>query len=148
MIEAPDDRHREFDRLRLAGAASFDPRLGFFVIVRMAEARAWLSDATQWKDADQAEEGSLVRLFKPPNMNRPGDRNSGMGWMDDPDHARVRQPIQAALVRRTAALKPVVAAIVAEQLRQLDPSGFDVLADFAAPIPVAVIGRASCRERV
>jgi cytochrome P450 len=140
MIEAPDERHREFDRLRRNRAVNFDAGLGLFVIGRIAEARAWLSDATQWKDADRAEEGSLIRLFKPPNMNRPGDRDGGMGWMDDPDHARVRQPIQAALVRRTAALKPAVQAIVEAQLDQLDPSGFDVLADYAAPIPVAVIG--------
>jgi cytochrome P450 len=140
MIDAPDERHREFDRIRREQAVHLDPATGVFILTPMAEARAWLSDPTQWKDADQAEEGSLIRLFKPPNMNRPGDRNSGMGWMDDPDHARVRRPIQAALVRRTAALKPVVEAIVSEQLDRLDPTGFDALADYAMPIPVAVIG--------
>jgi cytochrome P450 len=140
MVEAPDERHREFDRIRAEQPVHLDPSTGVFVLTRMADARAWLSDPTQWKDADQAEEGSLIRLFKPPNMNRPGDRNSGMGWMDDPDHARVRRPIQAALVRRTAALKPAVEAIVAVQLDRLDPSGFDALADYAMPIPVAVIG--------
>src|SRR5208282_5065570 len=67
-------------------------------------------------------------------------RDSGMGWMDDPDQARVRHPIQAALVRRTAALKPTVETIVAAQLDRLATSGFDVVADYAAPIPVAVIG--------
>lgn len=140
MIEAPDERHRQFDRIRRRQAAHFEPDLGLFVVGRMAEARAWLSDGAQWKDADQAEEGAFIRQFKPADMNRPGDRNSGMGWMDDPDHARVRRSIQAALVRRTAALKPAVEAIVADQLARLVPSGFDALADFAMPIPVAVIG--------
>ncbi len=139
-IEAPDTRHRQFDEIRRRQAAHFEPDLGLLVLLRMAQARAWLSDHTQWKDADQAEEGSFIRQFKPADMNRPGDRNSGMGWMDDPDHARVRRPIQAALVRRTAALKPRVEAIVADRLARLDPSGFDALADFAMPIPVAVIG--------
>ena len=140
MAEAPDERHRAFDAIRRDHAIRFDAGLGLYVIGAMAEARAWLSDPTQWKDADQAEEGSLVRLFKPADMNRPGDRNSGMGWMDDPDHARVRRPIQAALVRRTAALKPTVEAIVAEALDRLDPAGFDLLDEYAARIPVAVIG--------
>lgn len=140
MIEAPDERHRQFDEIRRRQAAHFEADLGLLVLFRMAQARAWLSDPTQWKDADQAEEGSLIRQFKPADMNRPGDRNSGMGWMDDPDHARVRRPIQAALVRRAAALKPRVEAIVADRLARLDPSGFDALADFAMPIPVAVIG--------
>jgi cytochrome P450 len=140
MIEAPDERHRQFDKIRREEPVHLDAASQTFILTRMADARAWLSDPTQWKDADQAEEGSLIRLFKPTNMNRPGDRNSGMGWMDNPDHARVRQPIQAALVRRTAALRPAVEAIVAAQLERLDPAGFDALADFAMPIPVAVIG--------
>ena len=135
MIEAPDERHRQFDRIRGREPVYLDPATGIFVLTRMADARAWLSDPTQWKDADQAEEGSLIRLFKPANMNRPGDRNSGIGWMDEPDHARVRQPIQAALVRRTAALQPAVEAIVAAQLDRLDPAGFDALADYAHADP-------------
>lgn len=140
MTDAPDERHREFDRIRAERPVHLDPATGLFVLTRMADARGWLSDPTQWKDADEAEEGSLIRRFKPPDMNRPGDRNSGIGWMDDPDHARVRRPLQAALVRRTATLKPAVEAIVAAQLDRLDPAGFDALADYAAPIPVAVIG--------
>lgn len=140
MTEAADERHSEFDRIRAETPLYLHPATGLFVLTRMADARAWLSDPTQWKDADRAEEGSVIRLFKPPNMNRPGDRDSGMGWMDDPDHARVRRPIQAALVRRVATLRPVVEAIVAEQLGRLDPAGFDALADYAAPIPVEVIG--------
>ncbi|HLI67911.1 MAG TPA: cytochrome P450 [Caulobacteraceae bacterium] len=140
MIEAPDERHRQFDGVRGQQPVFHDPATGVFVLTRMADSRAWLSDPAQWKDADQAEEGSLIRQFKPADMNRPGDRNSGIGWMDDPDHARVRQPIQAALVRRTAGLRPAVEAIVAAQLNRLDPAGFDALADYAAPIPVAVMG--------
>jgi cytochrome P450 len=140
MIAPPDQRHRDFDHIRTHAPLYRDPATGTFVLSRMADARAWLSDPSQWKDADRAEEGSLVRAFKPANMNRPGDRNSGIGWMDEPDHSRVRQPIQAALVRRTAAFKPAVEAILAARLDALDPAGFDALADYAMPIPVAVIG--------
>jgi cytochrome P450 len=74
-------------------------------------------------------------------MNRPGDRNSGIGWMDEPDHSRVRQPIQAALARRVAGLKNAVDAIVREHLDGVPPGEFDALADYAAPIPISVIGR-------
>ena len=135
-----DDRHQRFDRLRHDDPVHFDPASASFILTRMADARAWLADASQWKDADQAEEGALVRAFKPADMNRPGDRNSGMGWMDDPDHARVRRPIQAALARRVAGLRPTVEAIVARQLAALPSGGFDALADYAMPIPIAVIG--------
>ncbi|MGH7015597.1 MAG: cytochrome P450 [Caulobacteraceae bacterium] len=140
MTQEPDERHRHFDRIREREPLFLDPASGVFILSRMADARSWLSDPSQWKDADQAEEGSLIRLFKPSDMNRPGDRSSGMGWMDDPDHARVRRPIQAALSRRLASMAPVVGAAVAAQLDRVDPAGFDVLNDYAAPIPILVIG--------
>jgi len=141
MPRSGDERHRKFDQMRDNAPVHFDPASASFVLTAMADARAWLSDATQWKDADRAEEGALIRAFKPADMNRPGDRNSGMGWMDDPDHARVRRPIQGALARRVAGLSAPVAEIVRRQLDGLRGGGFDVVADYAAPIPIAVIGR-------
>jgi cytochrome P450 len=140
MFNKTDSRHARFDAIRRDCPVRLDEATGCFVLTRMADARDWLSDPAQWKDADRAEEGALIRLFKPADMNRPGDRNSGMGWMDEPDHSRVRQPIQAALVRRVAGMKDTVEAIVRAQLDRLPAGGFDVLADYAAPIPIAAIG--------
>jgi cytochrome P450 len=140
MRDDGDERQRRFDQIRRDAPVYFDAPTRTFVLTRMADARAWLSDGTQWKDADRAEPDALLRTFKPADMNRPGDRDSGIGWMDDPDHARVRRPIQAALVRRVARLKGDVAQIVDHQLDRLAPDGFDALADYAMPIPIAVIG--------
>jgi cytochrome P450 len=136
----PDERYIAFDRLRVEAPVYRDEASASFLLTRMAEARCWLADRSQWKDADRAEPGALVHAFKPDNMNRPGDRNSGIGWMDDPDHTRVRQPIQAALLRRVAAMAPAVETIVSERLEFLSRDPFDVLADYAVPIPVAAIG--------
>jgi len=141
MMDPTDERYRQFDWLRRERPLYRDAPSASFVLSRMADARAWLSDASQWKDADRAEPDAAIRKFKPADMNRPGDRDSGMGWMDEPVHSRVRGPIQAALVRRVAGLKPTVEAIVREQLDALPAGDFDALADFAMPIPVAVIGR-------
>jgi hypothetical protein len=112
-----------------------------FILTRMADARAWLNDPSQWRDADRAEPGAMVHSFKPADMNRPGDRDSGIGWMDEPDHSRVRHPIQAALARRVAGLGPAVEVVVAERLEALPADEFDVLGDYAAFVPIAVIGR-------
>jgi cytochrome P450 len=112
-----------------------------FIVTRMAEARAWLNDPEQWRDPDRAEPGALVHSFKPADMNRPGDRDSAIGFMDEPDHSRVRGPVQAALARRIRLLAPTVEAIVPGQLARLPAHGFDVVADYAMAIPVAVIGR-------
>ena len=138
---AEDERHRHFDQMRCEHPVYWDPPSRSFVLSRLAVARAWLSDGRQWKDADRAAPGSMVRLFKPADANRPGDRDCGIGWMDDPAHARVRRPIQAALYRRAATLRPTVEAIVRDQLSSISGERFDALADYAMPIPVAVIGR-------
>ena len=135
-----DERHRLFDRLRADCPVLRDEASRTFIITRMADARAWLNDATQWKDADRAEPGAMVHAFKPPDMNRPGDRNSGMGWMDEPDHSRVRRPVQRALARRVATLAPAVRDLVDTQLANLPAEAFDVLSDYALPIPIGVMG--------
>ena len=141
MAEVIDERHAWFDRMRAETPVWFDEGSRTYLLTRLADARAWLADPSQWKDADRAEEGALVRSFKPADMNRPGERNAGIGWMDEPDHSRVRKPIQAALMRRVAAMKEAVRAIVQGQLDSLPAGGFDVIADYAMPIPVTVMGR-------
>jgi len=140
-MSALDERHAQYDQLRQAHPVWFHEPTRTFILSRLADARAWLADAEQWKDADLAEAGALVRKFKPADMNRPGERDAGIGWMDEPDHSRVRRPIQAALMRRVAGMKDEVAAIVQDQLARLPEGGFDVIADYAMPIPIAVIGR-------
>lgn len=138
---ALDARHTLYDQMRQEAPLWFHEPTRTFILSRLADARAWLADAEQWKDADRAEEGALVRTFKPADMNRPGERDAGIGWMDEPDHSRVRRPIQAALMRRVAAMKDDVTAIVQDQLARMLPDDFDVIADYAIPIPIAVVGR-------
>ncbi|HWF78227.1 MAG TPA: cytochrome P450 [Caulobacteraceae bacterium] len=141
MGEAIDQRHQWFDRMRAEHPVWFDEASRTFLLTRLADARAWLADPAQWKDADRAEEGALVRSFKPADMNRPGERDAAILWMDEPDHSRVRKPIQAALMKRVAAMKADVQAIVRDQLDGLPAGGFDVIADYAMPIPTVVMGR-------
>jgi cytochrome P450 len=142
MAENPDERHRMLDTLRASAPVFRDQASMSFILTRMDDARALLTDNSLWKDADRAEEGALVHKFKPPNMNRPGDRNAGIGWMDNPHHARVRPPIAQALVRRVTKLRPQVEAICAARLNALTGrTQFDVVGDYAVPIPIEVIGR-------
>lgn len=141
MSDAPTDRDRMFDALRATAPVFRDQASASFVLTRLDDARALLADPTWWKDADRAEPDALVRRFKPADMNRPGDRDSGIGWMDEPDHSRVRGPIALALNRRVAKMRPAVRAIVAARLAALaGRDGFDLMADFAVPIPIDVIG--------
>lgn len=141
MSDQPDARHAQFDRARTEMPVYHDRPSKTFVLTRYRDARALLADKRLLRDADKAEDGALVRTFKVDNPDRPDDRNLGIGWLDPPDHARVRGPIAAALNRRVARLRPAVETIVRDRLDRLTKrTGFDVLADFANPIPIETIG--------
>ena len=60
--------------------------------------------------------------------------------LDDPDHARIRQPLAQALYARVAKFRPEVERIVAETLGRIDASApFDLMAAFCVPVPIDVI---------
>jgi cytochrome P450 len=135
-----DERHQMLDALRADRPVFRDEASRSFILSRHADARALLGDNSQWRDADKAEPEALVHNFKP--RDRTGEPNTAIGWLDEPDHARIRGPIQQALYRRVAALRPTVEAIVEARMQALAGRGaFDVVADYAMPIPIEVIGR-------
>jgi len=109
-----------------------------FVLSRHADVRALVQDPDLLRDPDLAEEGAVVRQFKPvgdPNRNAP------MTWMDGADHVRLRGPVQRALYARVAAAREAIERIVALQLDRLaGRATFDLVEDYAVPIPVAAIG--------
>jgi cytochrome P450 len=66
------------------------------------------------------------------------------GWMvfhDEPDHARLRDPLKRAFTpRRVEALRPRVSAVVHQLLGDLDDDGpVDLIGRFAFPLPAIVI---------
>jgi cytochrome P450 len=81
-----------------------------------------------------AKYGTGSRLFR--------HHTTSLVFNDAPYHARVRRTIQGALIPRALApLAPKLAALVARLLDEAaDKGAFDAIADFAAAIPVEVIG--------
>ncbi|HUO87604.1 MAG TPA: cytochrome P450 [Rhizomicrobium sp.] len=140
-MSAPDERHRMLDSLRQSAPCFRDEGTKTFILTRMADVRALLTDNTMLRNPDLAEDGSLVKTFKPADMNRPGDRDGGMGFLDDPDHARVRAPIARALNRRVGAMRPFVEGVARRRLAALaGRASFDVVSDYAVHVPIDVIG--------
>lgn len=59
---------------------------------------------------------------------------------EPPEHTRLRRPVARAFARgHVERLRPRVRALTASLLDEVDPAGFDVLRDFAEPLPVLVI---------
>jgi cytochrome P450 len=135
-----DDQHGVYDRLRSQCPVHRDEVAGEFLISRHADVRATLADRTLWRGGEHAEEASFLarRLAE---QRAAGDaRGVSILTMDDPDHSRIRPPIAQALYARVAKCKPDIERIVDATLAKLDDrDGFDVLDDYAVPIPIDVI---------
>ena len=59
---------------------------------------------------------------------------------EPPEHTRLRRPVAAAFNRgHVERLRPRVQAIAATLLDAVDPAGFDVVEEYAEPLPVLVI---------
>jgi unspecific monooxygenase len=59
---------------------------------------------------------------------------------EPPEHTRLRRPVARAFGRgHIERLRPRVRELATELLAEVDPSAFDVIADFAEPLPVLVI---------
>ncbi|MCV6962587.1 cytochrome P450 [Mycobacterium intermedium] len=81
----------------------------------------------------QIAEGATVRPLGPP----------GFLFLDPPDHTRLRRLVSKAFVPKVVnALQPDISAMVDDMLTRFAAAGqFDVISDFAYPLPVAVICR-------
>ena len=59
---------------------------------------------------------------------------------EPPEHTRLRRPVAGGVRRgHVERLRPRVRELAAELLDEVDPDGFDVIADYAEPLPVLVI---------
>ena len=96
-----------------------------------------------WQDKEPVER------FEPFNLLH---RNQMME-NEPPNHGRLRRKVSAAFARgHIERMRPRVGVLGRELLEQADRDGFDVLADYAEPLPVLVIaellGAPTSRHRV
>lgn len=107
-----------------------------WLITGYEDAVAFMRDSRLSKD---------VNRFSADELRADGDYNipitQNMLFRDPPDHTRLRGLIQRAFTPRTVEqLRPKVIAIVNQSLNALEGrKTFDLVQDFALPIPVAVI---------
>lgn len=135
------DPHRLLDPLRAQCPVRKDPVSGSMVLSRYADVRAVVSDRSLWRDPINAEEGAMLqRGTANLQTDLPRAETISILHLDDPDHARIRQPLSQALYARVAKFRGEVERIVDEALDRI-PRGepFDLMSLFCVPIPIDVI---------
>jgi cytochrome P450 len=136
------DPHVVLDDLRARCPVHRDDTSGSFILTRYNDIRGLVSDRTLWRDPMRAEEGAtLQRRFAEPLPEGVGrGETTSILMLDDPDHARIRQPLTQAFYARVAKFKPQVEAIIDGALDRIDASQpFDLMDTFCVPVPIDVI---------
>ena len=136
------DPHVLLDDLRARCPAHKDPVSGSVLFTRYADVRATVNNLELWRDPLKAEEGALINraLTQDVDPNLPRTSTTSILMLDDPDHARVRQPLAQALYARVAKYRTQVEQIVDAALDALEGEArFDLMDRFCVPIPIDVI---------
>jgi cytochrome P450 len=112
---------------------------------------AWHEASQRWLAFDHASVSAIQRdrrlgrlwqdrqpvdVFEPFNLLH---RNQMME-NEPPEHTRLRRPVSAAFARgHVERLRPRVRDLASALLAEVDPAGFDVVSQYAEPLPVLVI---------
>ena len=137
-----DDPYPILNALRENHPVTRDDMAGLFLISRHEDVRAVVTDLTMWRGPEHAEEAAVLarrEVDMPRDPDAPPPIHSIL-TLDNPDHARIRGPLSQALYKRVAKFRPEIERIVDETLAAIgDARTFDLMNDFAVPIPVDVI---------
>jgi cytochrome P450 len=134
-----EDPYAVLAELRAQRPAVRDAAYGSVILTRYNDVRPLVSDLTLWRDPLKGDLSLLQRLGEAPPEG-PRSETTSILTLDDPDHARIRQPLAQALYQRVAKFRPEVERIVRETLDAIDASApFDLMAGFCVPIPIDVI---------
>jgi cytochrome P450 len=136
-----EDPYAVLADLRARCPALKDEAYGSVILTRYDDIRSIVSDLTMWRDALKGEEHVIERLLAGMELPEgPRSETTSILTLDDPDHARIRQPLAQALYARVAKFRPEVERIVGETLDAIDATGpFDLMTSFCVPIPIDVI---------
>ena len=143
--EYHEKRDERLATMREKCPAHRDPMFGAFFVSRYDDARGVLTDRTMWRTAARAEPDAAILTLREqnePEVLRQADGIRNIIFMENPDHARVRPPLQKALYARVAKCKGDVEAIVDRILDRLDTTKpVDLMEELCMPVPVLVIAR-------
>ena len=132
--------HEYLDRLRTEDPVHCDVELGRLLLTRFEDARAVVSNRSLSVDPRKAPPGSYLRRILAANEPIEAFEPSMLN-LDDPDHKRIRGLVSQAFNQRAVdAFRPRIRAIAEGLLDAVSGrDSFDVIAEYAAPLPTIVI---------
>jgi cytochrome P450 len=132
--------HEYLDRLRAEDPVHHDAELERLFLTRFDDVKTVVSNRSLSVDPRKAPPDSYFRRIL--SANEPLEAfEPSMLQLDDPDHKRIRGLVSQAFNQRAVeAFRPRVRAIAEELLETLaGRDSFDVIAEYAAPLPIIVI---------
>lgn len=119
-----------------------DELMKSWFFTRYADVKAIANDRTLWRHPSHAEEGSFSRRLVEPAPGEASERGGSILFLDDPDHARIRQPLMKAFYARVAKMKTGIEGVITDVFERLaQAKRFDLMSEVAIPIPILAIAR-------
>ncbi len=135
-LSSPDlvaDPYPHFAAERAANPVAWHEGLGLYLVFDHASVSAVQRDRRLGRLWTDKEPAAYLAPFNLLHRNQ-------MMENEPPEHTRLRRPVAAAFGRgHIERLRPRVRELAAQLLAEVDPSGFDVIAEYAEPLPVLVI---------
>lgn len=136
--EARDNPHRMLKTMREDCPVFRDEVSKVWFLSRFRDVRAAANDRSFVRHPINAEEGSISARF----VAEGRERRASILFQDDPDHARIRQPLAKALYARINRMRPEIEAMIDTIIDAAPATGpFDLMREIAVPVPVMVIAR-------
>lgn len=142
-LTALDERFREdpypiLARLRKAAPVHWDTQLKQYVVTRYDDVRAVLRDPQFWSDPRKANPGSFTHDVLAANIPEHGQPS--MLQMDEPDHRRLRSLVSTFFTPAAVGKwQSRIRGVVQQLLNGINTDEFDLIAEFANPMPTIVI---------
>jgi cytochrome P450 len=136
------DPHAVLRPMRETCPVARDSQAGSFIVTSYADAQRVLANRNTWRDGARAEKAAFLAHRQaaqlPPGVPRTDVVSILM--LDDPDHARIRRPLQRAFYARVKTCRERVERAIQTALDAIDPTApFDLMAQYCVPIPVDAI---------
>jgi len=139
-----EDPHSIYDPQRAERPAERDTFVHAVLLTSYALSREMLLDPTLSRNFNDSTPDNVV-IANVRRLNAAVEAEFGphasMLTLDDPDHARVRNVVAEAFLKRASGGTAIISRVIEAQLARLaGRASFDVINDYAARIPIRVLG--------